>query len=142
MGAGKGGNFGKIGRFVDNLLDLLEKYGPLSPEGFFGVKSKDDVRHIISSDPLATMRDFVETATKNASIKPLSNGKGIMVNFGDKFMLICREISSSDGSPAVEIWTSIKTRNAKSTVEVEVSGKTFKIRYQKIHFISNEKEGE
>lgn len=87
------------------------------------------------------MRDFVETATKNASIKPLSNGKGIIANFGDKFMMVCREKSSSDGSPALEIWTSIKTKNSKSTVEVEVSGQTFKIRYQKIHFISNDDGG-
>ncbi|MBR1729371.1 MAG: hypothetical protein IJ728_14460 [Selenomonadaceae bacterium] len=139
MGAGQGSNFGNtVSKFIDNIADLLEKYGPLSPDGFFGKRSNDTVRHIISNNPLETMRDFVNTAIKNASIKPLSNGKGIIANFADKFMMVCREKSSSDGSPAVEIWTNIRTKNSKSTVEIEISGQMFKIRYQKIHFISED----
>ncbi len=63
MGAGKGGNYGKdkgddeekIGRFADNLLDLIKDYA-LSIKGYFGTKSKTGVRHIMSGDPIETMR--------------------------------------------------------------------------------------
>ena len=136
MGAGKGGNFDKFSKFADNFADLLKKYGPLSPTGFFGEKSKDTVRHIFSSNPLETAIDFFDRLKKGALIKPLENGKGWKAEFSDGFHAVYRKTSSSDGTPVVEIYTYIKTRNASSTVEVTISEGTFKIRYQKIHFVS------
>lgn len=138
MGAGKGENFGKkISKFVDNLPSLIADY-VLNGIGFFGEKANDTVRHIFSDNPLDTMKDFVEKATKGAEIKELANGKGFIAKFSDGFQIVYREKSSSDGSPVLEIWTKIKTKNASSTVEVEISGQKLKIRYQKIHFVSEE----
>ena len=106
--------------------------------GFFGEKANRTVRHIFGKDPLATMKDFVEKATKGADIKELANGKGFIARFSYGFQIIYREKSSSDGSPALEIWTNIRTKNSSSTVEIEISGQKFKIRYQKIHFVPEE----
>lgn len=143
MGAGKGKDYGntknKVSKFAENLANLIEDY-VLDGLGFFGEKANDTVRRISSSDPLATMQDFVKKATEGAEIKELSNGKGYIAKFSDGFQIIYREKSSSDGSPALEIWTNIKSRNASSTVEIEISGQKFKIRYQKIHFVEDKKE--
>lgn len=143
MGAGRGGNFGNsddgVSRFADNLADIIEEY-VLSPLGYFGEKTKNNnIRHIISDNPLETMKDFVNRAIPGASIKPLPNGKGWHAKFSDGFEIIYREISSSDGTPALEIWTRIKSRNASSTVEVSIDKGIFKLRYQKIHFVPAEK---
>ncbi len=120
MGAGKGKDYGntknKVSKFAENLANLIEDY-VLDGLGFFG-----------------------EKATEGAEIKELSNGKGYIAKFSDGFQIIYREKSSSDGSPALEIWTNIKSRNASSTVEIEISGQKFKIRYQKIHFVEDKKE--
>ena len=138
MGAGRGEDFGNnVSKFADNFKSLIVDY-VLNEVGFFGEKANDTVRHIFGQNPLETMKDFVEKATKGAEIKALANGKGYIAKFSDGFQIIYREKSSSDGSPALEIWTNIRTRNASSTVEVEISGQKLKIRYQKIHFVSEE----
>lgn len=138
MEAGKGKNFGdKVSKFADNLSNLIADY-VLNEVGFFGEKANDTVRHIFGKNPLETMKDFVEKATKGAEIKALANGKGYIAKFSDGFQIIYREKSSSDGSPALEIWTNIRTRNASSTVEIEISGQRLKVSYQKIHFVTKE----
>ena len=141
MGAGRGKDFGntkdKIGKFADNLGNLIKDYF-LDGMGFFGERANDTVRRIFSEDPLATMKDFVKKATEGAEIKELANGKGYIARFSDGFQIIYREKSSSDGSPALEIWTNKKARNASSTVEFEIGGMKIKIRYQKIHFVPND----
>ena len=141
MGAGRGGDYGntpnKGGGFVDNLLDLIEKY-PLSDVGFFGERARNDrtdVRHIFGIDPLETMRDFINIATKGARIEPLKNGRGYHAFFSDGFEIIYRESSASDQTPSVEIKTKIKSTKSDSIIEVKISKQTFKLRYQKIHFV-------
>ncbi|MBQ6976733.1 MAG: hypothetical protein IJQ16_09315 [Selenomonadaceae bacterium] len=138
MGAGRGGNFGntknKTFDFANNLAKTMEKY-VLNESGFFGEKVNDTVRHIISEHPLVTMWDFVKKITEGATVIEMKNGKGWIANLPNGFRITYREKSSSDGSPAVEIWTSTKTRNASSTVEFKIGDNIVKIRYQKIHFI-------
>ena len=90
MGAGEGKNFGnKISKFADNLASLIADY-VLNEVGFFGEKANRTVRHIFGKDPLATMKDFVEKATKGADIKELANGKGFIARFSYGFQIIYR----------------------------------------------------
>ena len=138
MGAGRGGDYGniknKVGRFVDNFLELVEEY-QISKGGWFGTYSQSTVRHIISDDPMETMIDFMSRIILHAEIKPLENGHGYMAIFSDGFRITYRESSSTDGTPAVTIWTPNGKTGSDSTFEFEINGLTFRIRYQKIHFI-------
>lgn len=148
MGAGKGGNYGKgkgddeekIGNFVDNLLNLLEEFS-LSDMGWFGIPSQHNVRVIFCEDPLKTMMDFVNRIIPGSKIEPLPRGNGFKATFGDKFRIVYRETSTS-GPPAVTLWTPNGAQNASSLIDIEIGDQIFRIRYQKIHFVQEEKSDE
>lgn len=149
MGAGKGGNYGKdkgddeekIGRFADNLLDLIKDYA-LSIKGYFGTEAGKHVRHIMGSDPLETMRDFILRATIGAKITPMKNGKGFIARFSDGFEIDYRETSSSDGTPSITIWTPSRLTGDRSEFTFDFDGLIIKIRQQKIHFVKDKDDEE
>ncbi len=90
----------------------------------FGKQSKghsEDKRIITSKNPLDTAYDFYKIATKGGISSKLENGKGIRTDMSDGTCFTLREISKSDGSPAINISARKGTSN---------SG----VKTQKIHF--------
>lgn len=85
MGAGRGGDYGniknKVGKFVDNFLELIEEY-QISKGGWFGSYSQSTVRHIMSDDPMETMIDFMSRIILHAEIKPYRLMELLQLQFG------------------------------------------------------------
>ncbi len=132
MGKGSHGGFnGTAGSsssphtFSDNLANLEQKY-PLSDSGYFGTQGKGRffVRHISSDTPLETANDFYDTATQNSVSERDIGGKGKMATLRDGTTVSLREVSSSDGSPAIEIKIASQGR----------------VKDQKIHFVKEKKQ--
>lgn len=129
---GTHGSSKAISSIKDNLTSSFKKdYG--FTDGLFGTASKNknagvDVRNIVSKNPLKTARDFYGKLTKGGIEKSIppnkTKGKGEMhvVNMADGSTITFRAISTSDGSPAVDI--NIRRSTEKSG-----------IKSQKIHFI-------
>lgn len=101
--------------------------------GYFGRKGKsarDEIRNICSDNPLETARRFHDIISSGGIERRLPNGKGLYSEMKDHSFVSFRPVSSSDGSPAVDITISSQTQ--------EMGYKA----YQKIHFIkevSNER---
>jgi len=94
---------------ADNLPQLTRVF-PISPEGYFGKKGTGQVRRISSENPLETAHNFYEMATagavkrgpiiqQNNDIVPRSE----MATLKDGSRIQIREVSHSDGTPAVDI---------------------------------------
>lgn len=126
MGAGFHGGFGgtKGGQqhssIASNANAMKEQY-PLTKSGYFVEKGKN-YRVITSASPETTSIDFYRKLGKGGITKPLSNGKGTITTLGDGTRIVHRIITSTKGSPAVEI---------------SISGSP-KVKNQKIHFILEE----
>ena len=108
---------------AENLPNLASKYS--FNNGYFGTRgdsTKERTRHIESKNPISTSTDFYSKLTHGAIEKQLPNGKGAVAKLADGTIVTYRKISSSDGSPAVDI-------NIKRSEE---SGG---IKQQKIHFV-------
>lgn len=91
-------------RSLEDNLPGLTKLFPLSPQGYFGVKGNGrHVRRIFSEDALRTAKVFFRLLTRGAGdARPISR-TGIVVTLKDGTRVTYREISTSDGSPAVDI---------------------------------------
>lgn len=109
-------------RTLNDNLPAVEKEYFLSKSGHFGEKGKN-VRVIKSRNPVSTSQDFYSKIGEGGSITALPNGKGTMTTLSDGTRIVHRLITSTKGSPAVEI-----TINSPS-----------KVKNQKIHFIREEK---
>ena len=123
MGSGRSGLYPntsgstKSSSIESNVKAMSEKY-PLTSSGYFGEKGKN-CRIIKSNDPIDTSEDFYQTISKGGTTTNLLNGKGIKTILDDGTVIVYRLITSTKGSPAIEI---------------SVSGSS-KIKNQKIHFI-------
>lgn len=112
----------------DNVSNIKTFY-PLH-NGYFGNQgdsSKGNIRHIESENPLAAATDFYDQIAHGAIEKKLPNGKGKVAKMEDGAIITIRPVSSSDGSPAVDI----NIKNSKN------SGG---IKGQKIHFVKKGKK--
>jgi hypothetical protein len=69
-----------------------------------------------------TAQDFYDKAAHGGIERPMANGKGHYTKMKDGSILSYREVSSSDGTPAVEINIKKSTNHGG-------------IKYQKIHFV-------
>lgn len=103
---------------VEQNAESMKETYPLTPSGYFGEKGKN-VRIIKSPDPITTARDFYSRIRAGGDVSPLPNGKGTMTKLSDGTLIVYREVTSTPGSPAVEITVS--------------GSKT--IKNQKIHFV-------
>lgn len=124
MGTGiyKGGSFHHHS-IKENLPNLKLKY-PFS-NGYFGNRgdsTKERTRHIESDNPISTSTDFYNKLTHGAIEKRLPNEKGTVAKLEDGTIVSYRKISSSDGSPAVDI-------------NIKRSNETGGVKRQKIHFV-------
>lgn len=93
--------------------------------GYFGTKgdsSKNTTRHLESDNPKETAIKFYDQIAKGGIEKKLPNGKGVTAKLEDGSIITMRPISSSDGSPAVDI-------------NIKKSSNSAGVKTQKIHFI-------
>lgn len=126
MGFGYKGDTGHHHSLRENLPILTKEY--TYANGYFGTKGigRSFVRNISSVNPLEEAQNFYDKASYGGIEKKLPNGKGLYTKLSDGTIISFREVSSSDGTPAIEI--NIK----KSTDSSDV-------KYQKIHFIKEKK---
>ena len=140
MGTGIHGGFGATGgsgaaggsdsdskknhrkKTIDDNVDKMKKDYPLTSSGYFGEKGKN-VRVIKTDTPESTSTDFYKRLGNGGKSEPLSNGKGTRTILPDGSIIVHRLITSTPGSPAVDI---------------KVIGKS-KVRSQKVHFIKEDK---
>ncbi len=115
----------------DNLDKLKLKY-PVNSEGYFGNPGhgRSHTRNIESENPLETAKDFFNNIAEGGKKEILydrktGKEKGIVVQMRDGTFISFREISTSDGSPVVEI--NIDSSNSERAKK--------EIQTQKIHFI-------
>lgn len=127
MGLGYKGDTGHHYSVSENLSGLKKDY-PVR-NGYFGKNGDSDdahIRHIESSDPSSTAKDFYDRIANGGIEKDLvdknGNIKGKTVKMADGTVITWREVSQSDGSPAVDI-------NIKKSTD---SGG---LKVQKIHFV-------
>lgn len=122
MGHGYKGDTGHHRSIMENLESLTSSYK--YNDGYFGDKGqgRSFVRNISSNDPVATAKDFYDKAAYGGIEKEMDNGKGYYSKMRDGSILSFREVSSSDGTPAVEI-------------NIKQSTSHGDIKYQKIHFV-------
>lgn len=100
---------------------------PISRNGYFGRKDHGTIRIIESEDPISTASLFFRKLGKGGAQRIFSNSKGHEVCLSvlaDKTVISYRKITSTAGSPAVEI-----------TIHTPCK---CKIKTQKIHFIKKE----
>ena len=122
MGHGYKGNTGHYHSISENLDILKSNY--LYNNGYFGEKGqgRSFVRNMAAPDPIKTAKDFYDKAAYGGIERIMENGKGSYTKMSDGTILSFRQISSSDGSPAVEI-------------NIKNSSNHNELKYQKIHFI-------
>lgn len=127
MGHGYKGGASHHHSISENLNELKDNYS--FKNGYFGTRGqgRDFVRNIQSEDPLATAKDFYNTAAHGGIERTMENGRGMYTKMQDGTILSFREKSASDGTPVVEI--NIKKSNANGGAK-----------YQKIHFIGGKKD--
>lgn len=106
----------------ENLPSLEKNY--VFADGYFGEKGqgRSFTRNIASEEPTAIAKDFFDKAAYGGLVQYMSNGKGKLVKMKDGSIVSHREVSTSDGSPAVEI---------NITRSTDSGG----IKRQKIHFV-------
>lgn len=133
MGVSYKGGTSSYHSVSDNVFSVSKDY-PINASGYFGTKgdsSDNSVRHITSEDPTSTAKDFYDKLAYGGIESNITNKKtgkviGKKTTMKDGTIITSREVSSSDGSPAVDI------NIQKSNAPAGISG-------QKIHFVK-EKE--
>lgn len=129
MGTGYKGGADHYHSISENLPPLKEKYS--YNDGYFGDKGNNKknnkVRHIESSNPSRTAKDFYDSLTHGGKEEPIYDKRtgeriGKKTTLADGSIVSWREVSSSDGSPAVDI-------------NIEYSSDSGGIKQQKIHFV-------
>jgi len=135
MGTGRGGDFGNTigkreqdknnGKWEHDSLEYnahkMRGAYTLKANGYFGdATGHRRVRQIVSANALRSANDFFKQLTKGTTAKPLSNGKGYIARMPDGYTVTVRAVSSSDGSPAVDIHIKCHEKTVKD---------------QKIHFV-------
>jgi len=122
MGTGYKGGAGHFHSISENLGGLKRDYK--YSNGYFGDpgQGRSFTRNIVSNDPVATASAFYDQAAYGGIERTMRNGKGVYTKMKDGSILSFRKVSTSDGTPAVEI---------NVTKSTDSGG----LKYQKIHFM-------
>lgn len=126
MGLGYKGGTSRYHSIGENAGRLKSKYQYNDKTGYFGEKGRSHdphIRNMASEHPSEMAKQFYDDATYGGQEEKLSNGKGVKTTMRDGTVISYREVSSSDGSPAVQITIS----------SLEDGGG---IKSQKIHFVN------
>jgi hypothetical protein len=104
MGGGTGGGYSTSpGGLSSNVKSLAAKY-PLDSEGKFGQPGRGKgTRHVLSNNPEGTGKEFFDKLSAGSKVKDLDKGKGKIGTFPDGSTVVYRPVSSSDGSPAMNL---------------------------------------
>lgn len=104
MGGGTGGGYSTSpGGLSSNIKSLAAKY-PTDSEGKFGKPGRGrGTRQVPSSDPKRTGKEFFDKLSVGSKVKDLKNGKGKIGTFSDGSTVVYRPVSTSDGSPAMDL---------------------------------------
>jgi hypothetical protein len=104
MGGGTGGGYSTpSGGLSSNIKSLAVKY-PLDSEGKFGKPGKGKgTRRVASNDPESTGKEFFDKLSIGSKVKNLEEGKGKIGIFPDGSTVVYRPVSTSDGSPAMNL---------------------------------------
>lgn len=87
---------------LDNLPQTTQEF-PLTDDGLFGTPGNNSgVRHIASRDPIATSIRFYGLLTEGGDVLRKTE-KMTVKRLSDGAFITWRLVSSSDGSPAVDI---------------------------------------
>ena len=87
---------------LDNIPQTTQAF-PLTPDGLFGTPGRNNgVRHIVSTDPIATSIRFYGLLSEGGTVLRQTE-KIVVRRMGDDAFVTWRLVSSSDGSPAVDI---------------------------------------
>ena len=128
MGTGFKGGADHYHSVSENLGKLQDKYDP-DGDGLFGDRGRGGsatIRNIASDDPAQTAKDFYDTLAYGGIEKiltyPDGNPKGFQTIMSDGTIINYRPVSSSDGTPAVDI-------------DVQYSDEHGNLVTQKIHFV-------
>lgn len=106
---------------ADNLNHMSKQF-PITNNGYFGRKGKGKTRIIDCEDAIKTSKHFYEMISRGGNHEEFLNQKGVIVcrtTLIDGSRIVYRQITSTEGSPAVEI----------------TARKPGIIKNQKIHFI-------
>jgi hypothetical protein len=113
MGHASGGGYSSPGTLSQNLEKLSNQF-PSDGQGRLGTKGRNKARVIATDNPAKTAENLYSALKKGGKESQLPNGKGRLTLFPDGSRVIHRPVSSSDGSPVVEIsikgpkWSSYK----------------------------------
>lgn len=116
------GNTSTYHSISDNVPSMKESY--TYNNGYFGKIGKSrvvDIRQIDCSDPIRESKKFYDKLANGGIEEILPNGKGVMTSMKDGTVITYRVITSTEGSPAVDI-------------NIKRSSDTGGIKKQKIHF--------
>jgi hypothetical protein len=105
-------------------IDNIKKYFILNSSGYFGEVGKvqvENIRQINALNQIESAKDFYNTISYGGIESSLPNNKGVKTQLKDGTIIVYREITSTEGSPAVEI--NIKNSNDNCSIQ-----------NQKIHF--------
>ena len=125
MGTTYKGNAAYYRSVGQNILPTASKYPYRN--GRFGVNSPstgNKTRNIASADPLGTAKDFYDRIAYGGVEKIYANGDRRITQMADGTIITWRRISSSDGSPVVEI-------------NISRSSHTGGLKKQKLHFVED-----
>lgn len=127
MGTGYKGNADHYHSITENLPSMTKEYS--YNNGYFGTtgdSSSNKIRHIESDDPEKAAKDFYDKFTYGGKETPIydkfGNENGKKTSLADGSIISWRNVSHSDGSPAVDI-------------NIERSSNSGGIKKQKIHFV-------
>lgn len=126
MGQPNGGGWSSILR---NAEKASAKFGYNEDTGYFGSRLKGksrDLRTLISDDPIKDARELFRQLSEGGDIVPTDNPHQTLYLLPGGAYVSLRIVTSTEGSPAVEI--NVKSDKANT-----------KVKSQKIHFI---KKGE
>ncbi len=122
MGTGFKGGSKKYHSIGQNVLITSNSYKYTN--GYFGEKSPSTgskTRNIVSSDSVSTATDFYNKIALGGTETAYNNGNMRITQMSDGSVITWRKISSSDGTPVVEI-------------NISNSSHTDGVKQQKIHF--------
>ncbi len=108
----------KLSSIDENALLVKDKYG-LDENGFFGETTKTRSQVFKSSSPIDDSLEFYDKLSTGGKRTLLDNGHGVKTVLDDDTVITHRVITSTKGSPAVDI---------------HVYSKAF-VQTQKIHFV-------
>jgi hypothetical protein len=123
MGTGYKGGATHYHSIAENLPELTSKYK--FQNGYFGERgTSSQIRVINCSDQYSESKAFYNKLAYGGIEEPLKKGNGVRTNMADGTIIIYREYTSTDGSPAVDI--GIKFCSNKGL-----------IKQQRVHFVKD-----